>query len=37
VPEDHIVGRAEFIWMSRDTSSSFLHAIRWNRLFKGIH
>ncbi len=37
VPEDHIVGKALFIWMSTDSSSSFLNAIRWKRLFKGIN
>jgi signal peptidase I len=36
VPEDHIVGKALFIWMSYDTNGSFLNKIRWNRLFKGI-
>lgn len=37
VPEDHIVGKALFIWMSTDSSSNFFSAIRWNRIFKGIH
>ena len=37
VPEDHIVGKALFIWMSSDSSQSFFHTIRWSRLFKGIH
>jgi len=37
VPEDHIVGKALFIWMSWDDNASFLNKIRWNRLFKGIH
>lgn len=37
VPEDHIVGKALFIWMSTDSSASFLNTIRWNRLFRGIH
>ncbi|MBV8390246.1 MAG: signal peptidase I [Mucilaginibacter sp.] len=37
VPEDHIVGKALFIWMSTDSAGSFLNSIRWNRLFKGIH
>jgi signal peptidase I len=36
VPEDHIVGKAVFIWMSWETHGSFLHKIRWNRLFHGI-
>ncbi len=37
VPEDHIVGKALFIWMSYDTNGSFLNKIRWNRLLSGIH
>jgi signal peptidase I len=37
VPEDHIVGKALFIWMSWDGNGSFLNKIRWNRLLKGIH
>ena len=37
VPEDHIVGKALFIWMSWDDNASFLHKIRWSRLFNIIH
>ena len=37
VPEDHIVGKALFIWMSTDSAGSFFNSIRWSRLFKGIH
>jgi signal peptidase I len=37
VPEDHIVGKALFIWMSSDSSANFLNSIRWSRLFRGIH
>ena len=37
VPEDHIVGKALFVWMSWDTNGSFLNKIRWSRLFMGIH
>lgn len=37
VPEDHVVGKALFIWMSFDSEASFLHKIRWSRLFSGIH
>jgi len=36
VPEDHIVGKALFTWMSWDKDGSFLSKIRWNRIFKGI-
>jgi len=37
VPEDHIVGKALFIWMSMDDNASFLNKIRWSRLFNIIH
>ncbi len=37
VPEDHIVGKAVFIWMSWDTNGTFLGKIRWSRLFNLIH
>jgi signal peptidase I len=37
VPEDHIVGKALFVWMSIDDDASFLNKIRWSRLFKIIH
>lgn len=36
VPEDHIVGKAVFIWMSWDTNGEFLGKIRWKRLFHTI-
>jgi signal peptidase I len=36
VPEDHIVGKALFIWMSVDDNASFLSKIRWSRLFNII-
>ena len=36
VPEDHIVGKALFTWLSYDKDGSFLSKIRWNRIFKGI-
>jgi signal peptidase I len=37
VPEDHIVGKAFFIWLSIDRNADTLHKIRWNRFFKMIH
>lgn len=36
VPEDHIVGKAFFIWLSIDRNADFLHKIRWDRFFKLI-
>ncbi len=35
VPEDHIVGRPTFVWLSLDKNRSGLRKIRWNRLFSG--
>ena len=37
VPEDHIVGKALFVWMSWDTNGTFLSKVRWNRIFGGIY
>jgi len=36
VPEDHIVGKAFFIWLSLDKDADFFHKIRWSRFFKLI-
>ncbi len=37
VPEDHIVGKAVFIWLSLDNAAtSFSEKIRWSRLFNII-
>jgi signal peptidase I len=36
VPEDHVVGKAFFIWLSIDRNADFLHKIRWSRFFKMI-
>jgi len=36
VPEDHIVGKGFFIWLSVDPNQSFIHKIRWNRFFNLI-
>lgn len=37
VPEDHIVGKAIFIWLSLDKDKSIPANIRFNRLFRSIH
>jgi signal peptidase I len=37
VPEDHVVGKAVFIWLSLDKDKSFLDKIRWKRMFSLIH
>lgn len=36
VPEDHIVGKAFFIWLSLDSQASFFNKIRWSRFFNLI-
>ncbi len=36
VPEDHVVGKALFIWMSWDKNAKGLKKVRWNRLFDGV-
>ncbi len=36
VPEDHIVGKAFFIWLSIDKYAGFLHKIRYGRFFNLI-
>lgn len=37
VPEDHIVGKAFFIWLSIDKYGGFFDRIRWSRFFKVIN
>ena len=36
VPEDHIVGKASFVWLSLDANRTFPASIRWKRLFKKV-
>jgi len=36
VPEDHIVGKPVFIWMSWDSNGKGLNKIRWNRVFTTV-
>lgn len=37
VPEDHVVGKAFFIWLSLDQHETFFNKIRWRRFFNLIH
>ncbi|MHB1278647.1 MAG: signal peptidase I [Bacteroidia bacterium] len=38
VPENHIVGKAWFVWMSWDKyADGFFNKVRWERLFKGVN
>ena len=36
VPEDHVVGKAKFIWLSLDKDKSFPKNIRFSRFFKTV-
>jgi signal peptidase I len=36
VPENHIVGKPIFIWMSWDTNGKGINKIRWNRVFTTV-
>ena len=36
VPEDHVVGKAVFIWLSMDKDQPFYNKIRWSRLFSFV-
>lgn len=36
VPEDHIVGKAWFLWLSLEKHKSMFDKIRWSRFFKSI-
>ncbi len=37
VPEDHVVGKPLFVWLSLDPDYSFFNGgMRWNRLFKRV-
>jgi signal peptidase I len=37
VPEDHIVGKASFVWLSLDKEKGLFNGkIRWNRMFRKI-
>ncbi|MEZ5103079.1 MAG: signal peptidase I [Draconibacterium sp.] len=37
VPEDHVVGKAKFIWLSLDKDKGFPANIRFGRMFRSIH
>lgn len=36
VPENHLVGKATWIWLSKDPDKGFLKALRLKRMFKSI-
>ncbi len=37
VPEENIVGKAMFTWMSIDSTASLFNKVRWSRVMRGIH
>jgi signal peptidase I len=37
VPEDHVVGKALFVWLSLDKDKGFPSNIRWSRMFRSVH
>lgn len=37
VPEDHVVGKEVFIWLSLDKDQPFYNKIRWSRLLSFVH
>lgn len=36
LPEDHVVGKAEFVWISSDKNQPLLKRWRWNKMFRLI-
>ncbi len=36
VPEDHVVGKAVFVWLSLDPYADWLHRVRWSQLFHTV-
>jgi signal peptidase I len=36
VPEDHVVGKAVFVWLSLDPHADFWNRVRWSRLLRPV-
>lgn len=36
VPKDHIIGKASFIWFSKESETNLLDGYRWNRMWKVV-
>ncbi|QKG58168.1 signal peptidase I [Hymenobacter sp. BRD128] len=36
VPEDHVVGKAVFVWLSLDPHADFWHRVRWSRVLRPV-
>lgn len=37
VPEDHIVGKPIFVWLSLNPDKPLFSSVRWNRFFMSVH
>ncbi|MCK5822695.1 MAG: signal peptidase I [Bacteroidales bacterium] len=37
VPEDHIIGKASFVWLSIDKNNKWYKKIRWSRFLKSVN
>jgi len=37
VPENHVVGKPIFIWLSLDKDKNWFSSVRWSRIFKSAH
>lgn len=36
VPKDHVIGKASFIWFSKDRNAGLFEGFRWNRFFTSV-
>lgn len=36
VPEDHVIGKAQLVWLSLDNKNKFPRNLRWDKMFKFI-
>ncbi len=36
VPEDHVVGKPLFVWLSKNNFEPFMESIKWNRMFRSV-
>lgn len=36
VPKDHIIGKAAFVWFSKDNEAGLFDGYRWNRFFQAV-
>lgn len=37
VPTDDLIGKASFVWFSKDPNKNLLHGYRWGRIFQSIY